>query len=329
MLDQFNKIFSTPNVENRVDGPVSYFTSEMGSLTPQLSNITINKNKIIEVIYDLSTHSEPGPDGVPVIVFKECAEALSEPLMILFNSFFDCHHIPDIWKRAIIVPVYKSGERSNPINYRPISLTPILIKILERIVRKQAVQFLTDKHFLNSTQHGFCEGRSCLSALLNVFEDIVHMISDPSAVVEMIYLDFAKVFDKVDHGILFRKLREIDISSNLGIDFLARCSQYVRLPSGVGDDSMVISEVSQGTVLGPMLFLVLMSDINQNIEESKIISFADDTRLYTPIYSVDDCDSLHSDLQSVYDSAHSNNMVFKSGKFNHLCFSASSDMSVC
>ena len=119
---------------------------------------------------------------------------------ILFNSFFDCHYdyIPDILKRAAIVPVYKSGEKSNPINYRPISLTPILMKILERIVRKQVVQFLTDNNFLNSTQHGFREGRSCLSALLNVYDDIVHMISDPSAVVDMIYLDFAKAFDKVD-----------------------------------------------------------------------------------------------------------------------------------
>ena len=252
--------------------------------------------------------------------------------MILFNSFFDCHYIPDILKRAAIVPVYKSGEKSNPINYRPISLTPILMKILERIVRKQVVQFLTDNNFLNSTQHGFREGRSCLSALLNVYDDIVHMISDPSAVVDMIYLDFAKAFDKVDHGILLRKLREIGISGNLGIwfyNFLAHRSQYVRLPGGVSDDSMVISGVPQGTVLRPMLFLVLMSDINQNIEVSKIISFADDTRLYTPIYSVDDCDSLQSDLQSVYDWTHSNNMVFNSGKFNHLCFSASSDMSVC
>ena len=166
-VDGVGGTFSTPNVENRVNDPVSYFASEMGSLTPQLSNITIVKNKI-EAIHDLSTHSAPGPDGVPAIVFKERAEALSEPLMILFNSFFDCHYIPDILKRAAIVPVYKSGERSNPINYRPISLTAILMKILERIVRKQVVQFLTDNNFLNSTQHGFREGRSCLSALLNV-----------------------------------------------------------------------------------------------------------------------------------------------------------------
>ena len=106
LLDQFNKIFSTPNVENRVNDTVSYFAREMGSLTPQLSNITIDKNKIIEAIHDLSTHSAPGPDGVPAIVFKECAEALSEPLMILPNAFFDWHYIPDILKRAAIVPVY-------------------------------------------------------------------------------------------------------------------------------------------------------------------------------------------------------------------------------
>ena len=110
-------------------------------------------------------------------------------------------YIPDILKRTAIVPVYKSGEGSNPINYCPISPTPILMKILERIVRKHVVQFLTDNNFLNSTQHGFREGRSCLSALLNVYDNIVHMISDPSAVVDMIYLYFAKAFDKVDHGI--------------------------------------------------------------------------------------------------------------------------------
>ena len=237
----------------------------MGSLTPQLSNNTIDKNKIIEAIHDLSTHSAPGPDGVPAIVFKECAEALSEPLMILFNSFFDCHYIPDILKRAAIV----SGEGSNPINYRPISLTRILMKILERIVRKQVVQFLTDNNFLNSTHHGFREGRSCLSALLNVYDDIVHMISDPSAVVDMIYLDFAKTFDKVDHGILLRKLREIGISGNLGIwfyNFLAHRSQYVRLPGGVSDDSMVISGISQGTVLGPVFFLVLNFNVRHKPE---------------------------------------------------------------
>ena len=73
--------------------PVCYFTREVGSLTPQLSNITIDKNEIIEAIHDLSTLSAPGPDGVPAIVIKECAEALSEPLMIFFNSFFDCHYI--------------------------------------------------------------------------------------------------------------------------------------------------------------------------------------------------------------------------------------------
>ena len=93
LLDQFNKIFSTPNVENRVNDPVSYFSSEMGSLTPQLNNITIDKNKTIEAVHDLSTHSAPGPDGVPAIVFKECAEALSEPLMIVNIAQIESKHL--------------------------------------------------------------------------------------------------------------------------------------------------------------------------------------------------------------------------------------------
>ena len=115
----------------------------------------------------------------------------------------------------------------------------------------------------------------------------------------MIDLDFAKAFDKVGHGILLCTVREIGISGNLEIwfyNFLARRSQYVQLPGGVSDDSMVISVVPQGTVLGPMLFLDVISNINQNIEKTQIISFSDDARHYTPICIVDDCDSLQSDL---------------------------------
>ena len=136
----------------------------------------------------------------------------------------------------------------------------------------------------------------------------------------------------VDHGILLY-LREIGISGNLGIwfyNFLARRSQYIRLPGGVSDDSMVISEVPQCTVLGPMLFLVLMSDINQNIEEFEIISFADANRLYTPIYIVWTTVILFSLIYRVYMTrlTQITCFFFNSGKFNHLCFSASSDMSL-
>ena len=101
-------------------------------------------------------------------------------------------------------------------NYRPISLTSVIIKVLERIVRKQIVAFLISKGYLNTTQHGFGGGRSCLSALLNVFDDIMHLMSSGNSV-DMVYLDFAKAFDKVDHGVLLHKIKTLGIIGRIGV----------------------------------------------------------------------------------------------------------------
>ena len=118
-----------------------------------------------------------------------------------------------------LVRFYKSGDKSLPSNYHPISLTPILMKIFERVIRKQVTQFLTERGYLNSGQHGFREGRSCLSALHSVFDDLMLMFTESSCSVDMIYLDFSKAFDKVDHGVLLHKLRDMRIAGNLGIWF--------------------------------------------------------------------------------------------------------------
>ena len=145
----------------------------------------------------------------------------------------------------------------------------------------------------NNTQHGFGRGRSCLSALLDVFDDLMHMLS--SDTVDMIYLDFSKAFDKVDHGVLLHKLKDLGITGKLGIwffQFLTNRTHYVRIPGGISKDSTVLSGVPQGTVLGPLLFLIMISDINKGTTSSKLVSFADDTRVYSNIVEADDCDNL-------------------------------------
>ena len=127
--------------------------------------------------------------------------------------------IPASFKRAAITPVFKSGIKTSPCSYRPKSLTYyIIIKVFEWIVRKQVVAFLTKRCHLNNTQHGFRSGRSCLSALLGVFDDLMHMLSN-DCTVDMISLDFSKAFDKVDHGIPLHKLKDLGITSKLGIWF--------------------------------------------------------------------------------------------------------------
>ena len=139
-------------------------------------------------------------------------------------------------------------------------------------------QFLTERGYLNSSQYGFREGRSCLSALLNVHDDLMLIFTELFCSVNMIFLDFSKAFDKVDHGVLLQKLGDIGIAGNLGIwfhSFLSNHYHFVRLPGGSSTASPVISGVPQGTVLGPLLFLILMSDIG--VLNVKVVSFADDT----------------------------------------------------
>ena len=200
----------------------------------------------------------------------------------------------------------------------------MICKVLERIIRKQVFSFLDQKGCLNSTQHRFRPGRSCLSALLDVFDNIMHML-DSNSSVDMVYLDFSKAFDKVDHGILLHKLRAVGITGNIGIwlfHFLTDRSHFVRLPGGISEDHPVLSGVPQGTILGPLQSLIMISDIDKDVSAYKLVSFADDTRLYSGVGDVAVCDNLQLDLNVLYDCASSNNMFFNSKKFSYVCFSS-------
>ena len=121
------------------------------------------------------------------------------------------------FKKAAIVPVFKSGDRTVPSNYRPISLTSVIIKVFERVIRKQIVTFLISNGHLNPTQHGFRGWHSCLSTLLSVFDDVMQLLSSGNNTVDMVYLDFAKAFDKVDHGVLLHKIKTLGITGKLGV----------------------------------------------------------------------------------------------------------------
>ena len=228
----------------------------------------------------------------------------------MFSQSLTHGFIPSSLKRAAINPVFKSCPKTSPSNYRPISLTSTIIKVFERIIRKQVVVFMNRQDHLNNTQHGFRSGHSCLSALLDVFDDPMHMLGSDTTV-DMIYLDFSKTFDMVDHGVLLHKFKDLGITGKLGIcfsQFLTNRTHYVRIPGGISKGSPVLSGVPQGTVLGPLLFFIMISDINKGTTSSKLVSFADDTRVYSNIAETDDCDNFQYDLNSIW--AVHNNMFF-------------------
>ena len=146
--------------------------------------------------------------------------------------------------------------------------------------------FLVVNKLLNPSLHGFRNNRSCLSVLLDVYDNLLFTLVENPCIIDMIYLDFSKAFDKVDFSILFHKMKDMGITGKLSkwfYHFLVNRTQFVWLPDGSSTDSHIISCVLQGTVLGPLLFPILISDIGEGIVNSKIISFADDTRLYNRV----------------------------------------------
>ena len=175
-VEQFNSAFSIPLSNKVVTDPVSFFAVSNACYKKSevlLTSINFSEQLIIDAISEISASSAPGPDGILASFWKKCAIELAVPLQMLFIQSLESGIIPECLKRAAIVPIYKSGDKSLPSNYRPISLTPILMKIFERVIRKQVTQFLTERGYLNSSQHGFREGRSCLSALLSVYDDLM------------------------------------------------------------------------------------------------------------------------------------------------------------
>ena len=227
-----------------------------------------------------------------------------------------------MYKEQFITPVYKKGNKTEPSNYRPVSLTSHMIKIFERIVRKNLVDFLEKNNLFSTKQHGFRKGRSCLTQLLQHMDHLLENYLDNSET-DVIYLDYAKAFDKVDHSILLEKVKAYGIDGKLFTwikQFLCGRTQTVVVDGKKSKSVPVISGVPQGTVLGPILFLLYVNDMEHNIKHSKVNSFADDTRISKRIATLEDCELLQQDLEHIIEWSKENNMKLHEDKFELLCY---------
>jgi hypothetical protein len=255
----------------------------------------------LDILVKLDKNKAYGIDGIPTVVYKLCAMSLYKSLTLLFNISLHLGSIPDDWKTAAICPILKLGTSNNIMNYRPISLLPIAVKVMEKCVHNYI--YPTIQTTLNNNQHGFRNSKSTITQLIS-FYDQVHLNLDNNIQTDIIYLDLAKAFDSVPHKLLIAKLQYYGFNGKLLFwltEYLHNRKQCVMINGTTSDVIDVLSGVPQGSILGPLLFIIYIDDMITSISaNSNIYLYADDSKVCRSINHVNDCVTLQRDLNLLY-----------------------------
>ena len=246
-----------------------------------LEQITVTENEVEDILKILDTSKAIGPDLLNPRLLKEAASILKYPLCTLFNLSLTLSTFPSEWKYANVTPVFKKDCPSNLKNYRPISLISILAKVMERLVYKHIYNYLIDNNLITSHQSGFTPGDSAVNQLLYITNEFGRAL-DEGKEVRVVFCDISKAFDRVWHKGLLRKLESIGIRGSLLSwvkNYLSERKQRVVINNSTSSWRDINAGVPQGSILGPLLFIVFINDILTDIN-STIKLFADDTSLY-------------------------------------------------
>jgi len=255
--------------------------SDFASLPVDKSDISIKPEGVLDLIKNIDSSKSCGPDNITGVLLKTFATCIVFSLTSIFQYSLASNTLPDIWRLAKVKPIFKKGSRHLPNNYRPVSLTCITCKLLEHIISSHLHQYLEKKNILADCQHGFRSGRSCETQLVFTFNDLATN-KENGEITDVIILDFSKAFDSVNHRKLLFKLERYGISHKIVKwvkNFLYNRKQLVVVDGVSSDCCEVLSGVPQGSVLGPLLFLLYVNDLPLTVS-SECRLFADDALLY-------------------------------------------------
>lgn len=308
--DQFSGVFQ----------PSGFFN---GSDTIFSNRSCININEITdmdvsEAINRLKNKATSGPDNIPSFLIKDCRNVFSEPLRIIMNLCLKTSFFPTKWKLSRVCPVFKTGDLSDISNYRPISLASNFSKIFESVLYKH---LSSATNYLSNQQHGFINRRSTITNLA-CFSQFICDCVDSNGQVDVVYTDFAKAFDRLDHGLLLTKLSKAGLSGSLiGLmhSYLSDRRFFVAYNGFASTERAASSGVPQGSILGPLLFSIFIDDILESINCQALL-FADDLKIFSNVSRIEDCAAIQQNLHMVYKWSVSNMLPLNISKCHVMSF---------
>lgn len=280
----------------------------------------ISVNDVFVGLQNLKVSCNSGPDGLPSILFKNCCNSLCTIVHHLFLLSFNSCEFPELWKSSFLFPLFKNGNKNNVKNYRGISKLSCLPKLFESICMPNFSRKL--RSIISDCQHGFLRGKSIDT---NLIEHVTRIFEGfkSNKQVDVIYTDFSKAFDKVNHSILLKRLLNYGVSVKLVCwfrSYLLNRSQFVKLDSSISRKIVVPSGVPQGSHFGPFLFLIFIDPISKLFKNCSCNLYADDAKLLMPICSKEDCYIFQNDINQMVNWCKNNRLNLNINKCNVISF---------